>query len=73
MRTYGERSSALYDDEFRALLDLFMVSDPWPLDERAEGVVQDLLTSESASRGYGSWVVAYHEHKTAEQKETADA
>ena len=63
----GKPSPALYNDEFRALLDLLMVSDPWPLDDRAHGVLLKLLTSESAARGYESWETAYHEHRTDEQ------
>lgn len=54
----------LADDEFRALLDLFMVSDPWPLRSSThETTVEMLLTTESESRGFGSWIEAYHGFK----------
>lgn len=67
MAGQGKPSPALYNDEFRSLLDLFMVSDPWPLGDKAHGVLLDLLTCESRVRGYDYWEVAYHEHKTDEQ------
>ena len=50
--------------EFRALLNLFMCSDPWPTDKKEENdIIEDLLVRESATRGYDSWVVAFHELK----------
>ena len=49
------------DRVFRALLDLFMCSDPWPASQEAEAVVREYLNEESARRGFAGWVVAYHE------------
>jgi hypothetical protein len=55
------------DQEFRAILDWFMCSDPWPVppgDENHE-IVTNWLNNEAQVRGYDSWVVAYHEFKPA--------
>lgn len=49
------------DKVFRALLDLFMCSDPWPASTEAEAAVLECLNEESARRGFAGWVVAYHE------------
>lgn len=54
------------ESELRVLLDLYMVSDPWPLKEHADGVLEDLLNRESGERGFSSWVVAYHEFMPSE-------
>lgn len=51
------------DTEFRALLTLFMASDPTPLSEEEDKEVGNMLDRESNKRGYDSWVVAYHEFK----------
>jgi len=63
----------LSDDQFRALLNLFMASDPWPIvnkgekkiargiqDSGEEEELQALLTDESHSRGYAHWTDAFH-------------
>jgi len=53
--------------EFRYLLDLFMVSDPWPLEDgtrecQSYKVVEGLLNEQARGRGYpDGWMVAYHE------------
>lgn len=47
-------------DEFRHLLDLFMASDPWPLDDREHGAIQDMLNRFSKEHGFRSWTAAYH-------------
>lgn len=50
------------DKEFRALLNLYMVSDPWPLeDKESNAAVGRVLARESDRRGYEDWVGAYHE------------
>ena len=49
------------DAEFRTLLDLWMVSDPWPLDDNAHSVIEAYLDRASIDRGFPNWVVAYHE------------
>ena len=51
------------DREFRALLDLFMCSDPYPCD--GHDVVEELLDHEADRRGFDSWVDAYHDHEGA--------
>jgi len=47
--------------EFAALLKWRMASDPWPVDATAKAYVTDMLNDEAEVRGYGDWVVAYHE------------
>jgi hypothetical protein len=54
------------DKTFRVLLDLFMVSDPWPLSEEANEEYTQLLNTESLRRGHNSWVEAYHRHQKLE-------
>ena len=49
------------DAMFRDLLDWFMVSDPWPLDQAAHTRLHLALDEASKLRGYENWVVAYHE------------
>ena len=51
----GKRISDLH---YRALLDLFMCSDPYPCSGR--GDVEALLDMEASARGYKGWVNAYH-------------
>lgn len=48
--------------EFRAVLDWWMCSDPWPKGVDRE-VIARLLTRESVTRGYTDWLDAYHRHK----------
>lgn len=49
------------DQEFRELLNLVMVSDPWPLDDESEKVVTGFLEREAQERGFDTWTEAYHE------------
>lgn len=51
------------DQEFRALLDLFMCSDPWPVepDAGSHELVKAVIDRQAQFRGYENWVVAYHE------------
>ncbi len=46
---------------FRDLLDLFMVSDPWPDTPESHLRIEDVLDDEARERGYENWVVAFHE------------
>ncbi len=48
--------------EFRAMLDWFMCSDPWPVepDRGSHTIIEALLEKEAFSRGYAGWVGAYH-------------
>lgn len=57
----GKRHRQLTDTQFRAMMDLMMVSDPWPLGEPEHAQIENLLIVESERRGYDSWIVAYHE------------
>lgn len=50
----------LTDLEFRMLLDLWMVSDPWPLSPGANDTLEGLLTMETSLRGFESIVEAFH-------------
>lgn len=50
----------LSDDVFRVLLDLYMVSDPWPLSSAADDTLHALIDAEGQARGFGDWVTAYH-------------
>ena len=51
------------DLEFRFLLDLFMVSDPWPLDKQSQDVIENMLDEEAKKRGFDGWVSAFHDYK----------
>jgi len=51
------------DKEFRVLLNLFMVSDPWPLTDSEQEQMEEMLNREAVKRGHENWVVAYHEIK----------
>lgn len=62
------------DEEFRALLDLWMCSDPWPVtdisahevrvcSDKNHALVTGLLDREATNRGYTDVVDAYHSHK----------
>lgn len=57
---------ALKDEEYRALLDLTMASDPTPLTKEAEGHLKSLLDREARARGHQSWEVAYHEFQVGD-------
>lgn len=56
-------SERLSDKQFRVLLDLFMVSDPWPLSDGEFATVEKLLMSESNAREFNSYTDAYHGHE----------
>jgi len=49
------------DKTYRAFLDLFMCSDPYPDTKENEAIVRDFLDDEARKRGHENWVVAYHE------------
>lgn len=53
---------AISDDALRELLDLFMASDPWPLEgDRDRSVLFGFICAETARRGYDDWIEAYHD------------
>lgn len=52
------------NQEFRAVLDWHMCSDPWPVEPDGEGnqaTITAWLNREAQERGFDSWVDAYHE------------
>jgi len=57
-----QERDAISDEAFRELLNLFMASDPWPLEgERSKAVIFGFLCAEASKRGYDDWIEAYHE------------
>jgi hypothetical protein len=60
MEAPGE-TAPMNDYQFRAFLDLLMVSDPWPLDERDHRALLAHANAESGKRGYDGWIHAYHD------------
>ncbi len=48
------------DRQLRALLNLFMCSDPWPASDDDIAVIEALITTEVAKRGFPDWIEAYH-------------
>jgi len=61
-----EKRDPISDKAFRALLDLYMVSDPWPLEPGDNAVVFAFLCAEAQKRGYSAWTEAYHEFEPGE-------
>ena len=53
---------------FRALLDLLMISDPWPLDEKSHDELRCFADKESRLRGHDDWIEAYHDYKLIEKE-----
>lgn len=43
-----------------AFVDLFMVSDPWPLDDDAHTRIETFLDAESVRAGFVDWLDLYH-------------
>ena len=56
------------DDEFRMMLDLWMVSDPWPLSGRDSRTLHGMLTRLSKERGFVDTIAAYHDFKPGGSK-----
>lgn len=48
------------DMQFRVLLDLMMVIDPWPLSDVDHRVFIQLLRNEAKAIGYDDEIAAYH-------------
>lgn len=53
----------LTGEQFRAMLNLYMASDPSPVNEEDDGEIWGLLATECDARGIDDWVVAYHEFR----------
>lgn len=59
------------DEEFRALLDLWMCSDPWPvmmrhsdeIDMNNQQIIEEFLNKESKLRNYDDIIEAFHDFK----------
>jgi hypothetical protein len=47
--------------ERRCLFDLLMVSDPWPLSEKAKQILEGLADKEAVVMGFPDWIAAYHQ------------
>lgn len=47
--------------EYRALLDLLMCSDPYPV-ENGEDAVKGYADRQAVERGFSDWIDAYHNH-----------
>jgi len=54
------RRDAVDGEAFRVMLDLLMVSDPFPADEPGRDAFAGFLDAEAWKRGYADWVEAYH-------------
>ena len=57
------------DEEFRAMLNLVMCCDPWPIgndDGYNEETVKFLLLRESVKRNYPNWIDAYHNFEASQ-------
>lgn len=54
---------------FRMLLNLVMVTDPWPLNDSENTTFIDWMNHESQLWGFPSWVEAYHQFKLSDALE----
>ena len=58
------------DKDFRALLDLMMCCDPWPINDMADPsnakIIKDMLLLGSVKRNYPNWIDAYHNFEGGE-------
>lgn len=54
---------AMDKELFRIMLSWFMISDPWPLNDTAHRVIEELLNKEARRRKYNSWIDAYFKFK----------
>ena len=68
---HPERPTAnMTDEQYRAFLDLMMVSDPWPLDdENTHQTLLELADVEARARDYPNWIEAYHLHMRKSPRE----
>jgi len=56
------------DAQFRAMLDWWMCSDPFPCDDSTQKILFCLIDDESKKRGFDGWVEAFHRfEKTTEE------
>lgn len=50
----------VYQEEFKALLEWRMCSDPFPMEESKKHLIDDLLDGMAVDFGFGDWLEAYH-------------
>ena len=55
------KTIGMTEQEFRALLNWFMRSDPWTASARDHAIIHSWVEFASRKLGYDGWVVAYHE------------
>jgi hypothetical protein len=55
-----KKMSYMTNAERRCLMDLLMVSDPWPLSAKAHEVLTELADKEAEIMGFSNWIEAYH-------------
>ena len=56
------------DKEFRALLDLIMRADPWPVENDGganQAIIESFANVEAAKRHYDGWIEAYRKFTVA--------
>lgn len=66
----GARRSTMKPYEIRMLLDLWMSSDPWPLDAGDAQTLNDLLLRELAAYGFTDLSVACHDFSVSSPRVT---
>ena len=51
------------DIEFKAMLELVMCCDPWPVEGNTENqaIIKKFVDEEATARLYSGWVEAYHD------------
>jgi len=47
-------------EELSVLVELIIVSDPWPLDKHSEEVLKDFANKQSQLHGFHDWIDAAH-------------
>ena len=65
------RKEGIDEIPLRAILDWYMCSDPWPVDEpfQNQEIVTEWLDTVCKAKGYTDWVEAYHKMPTERLKE----
>jgi len=47
-------------NQLRSTLSWFMQSNPWPLEECEQEIIEAMLNAEAQKYGYKDWVAAFH-------------
>ncbi len=50
----------LTHNQLKALCELMMVSDPWPLEDHQHTAIEELIDNESKRHGHDDWIDFYH-------------